>query len=567
MPPVISRELKDKIIIANGLEYQPRTSPCEAHCPAGNPIQKMHQLIPENRLEEALEYLMCRNPFAGITGRICPHPCEESCNRNHHDEGISIRALERFVSDHAKRAKVRRPIKNEPTGKSIAVIGSGPAGMSCAYFSALLGHAVTVFESSPHIGGIPRTAVPDFRLPKDVVDREIGLILETGVRVHTNTTVGKDIGLQQILTKYDACLIAVGAWKERRLDVPGGDLSSPGVSFLKGVGLGRRDVPGEEVVIVGGGGVAFDCAFTAKRLGAGSVHIVCVEDRDHMCAPPDEIRQAESEGIVIHNSSMISRIVHQGDGVTGVEFFEISSFKFDQKGKLSVESYLDEKEMLKADSVIAAIGLQPELGFLEQAFHFEVAPKGTLEVDPVTMATTVDGVFAAGDVVSGPSTVAAAVSSGRYAAMAVDRYLSGQKTIEPARIRIDEKGSIDVGGYPNGVTPHFVAFEEIWNLPYHEKKARQKTAGLPVSEPVLSFEEMNRGFAEEEAGIEAERCFHCGHCISCGICVDDCPGLILSMTDDGPEVAYPDECWHCGCCRIGCPTGAISYKFPLNMML
>ncbi len=567
MPPVFSRELKEKIIFADGLEYQPRTSPCESHCPAGNPIQKMHQLIQENRLEEALEYLMCRNPLGGITGRICPHPCEESCNRNQHDEGVSIRALERFVSDRAKRAEVHKPIKNEATGKSVAVIGSGPAGMSCAYFSALLGHTVTVFESSPHAGGMPRTAVPDFRLPKDVVDREIGQILETGVRVHTNTTVGQDIELRQILATFDACLIASGTWKERRLDVPGGDLALPGVSFLKGVGLGRRNTPGEEVVIVGGGGVAFDCAFTAKRLGTGCVHIVCVEDRDHMCAPPDEIRQAESEGILIHNSSMLSRIVHQGDEVTGVEFFEISSFKFDQKGDLSVESCPDEKKVLKADTVIAAIGVKPELGFLEKSFHFEVTPKGTLEVDPVTMATSVEGVFAAGDVVSGPSTVAAAVGSGRYAAMALDRYLKGQETIEPARIRIDEKGLMDVGKCPGGLTPHIVAFEEIWNLSYHEKRPRQKTAVLQVSEAVLSFEEIDQGFGEKEAGIEAGRCFHCGHCISCGTCVEDCPGHILSMTDDGPEVTYPDECWHCGCCRIGCPTGAILYKFPLNMML
>jgi len=369
------------------------------------------------------------------------------------------------------------------------------------------------------------------------------------------------------LTNFDACLIAAGTWKERRLDVPGGGLALPGVSFLKGVGLGRRDALGEKVVISGGGGVALDCAFTAKRIGAKSVHIVRIEDRDHMCAPSDEIRQAEAEGIVIHNASMVSRIMYQGQGVTGVEFLKISSFDFDEKGGLSVESDGHKKELLEADAVIAAIGVQPELGFLEKTLPFKVTPKGTLEVDPSTTATSVEGVFAAGDVVSGPSTVAGAVGSGRYAAIAMDRYLRGQKSIEPARIRIDEKGSIDFGECPSGVTPHIVAFEEIWNLSYHEKRPRQKTAGLQASESILSFEEMNRGFGDEEAAIEAGRCFHCGHCISCGACLEDCPGLILTMGDNGPEVAYPDECWHCGCCRIGCPTGAILYEFPLNMML
>src|SRR3972149_1923539 len=221
MPPKFSKEMMEKIIFPEGLDDQPRTSPCEANCPAGNPIQKASALIQENRIEEALEYLRSRNPMPGTTGRVCSHPCEENCNRNKYDEGLSIRALERFAGDHADLTRVVKPQRKESSGKRLAVIGTGPAGMTGAYFSALLGHDVTVFESSPTLGGIPRMGIPDFRLPKDVVDREIGQILEVGVRARTNTLVGKDLDFERILKDYDACLIAVGTGKEKGLDVPG----------------------------------------------------------------------------------------------------------------------------------------------------------------------------------------------------------------------------------------------------------------------------------------------------------------------------------------------------------
>ena len=298
MPPRFSKEIQGKVTFPDWLSYQPRTSPCEASCPAGNPIQKVNALIKENRAEEALEYLRSRNPFPGITGRVCAHPCEQSCNRNKYDEGLSIRALERFAADHADLTRIMRLQKRERTGKALAIIGSGPAGLTCAYFSALLGHDVIVFESSPNLGGLPRIGIPDFRLPKDVVDREVGQILEVGVRARPNTTVGRDIEFDKILADFDACLIAVGTWKERSLNVPGFESSLSGLSFLRQVNLGRRDRMGDRVVIMGGGGVAFDCAFTAKRLGASEVHVVCVEDKGNLCASAEDVMQAAAEGIL-----------------------------------------------------------------------------------------------------------------------------------------------------------------------------------------------------------------------------------------------------------------------------
>ncbi|MDH3882568.1 MAG: FAD-dependent oxidoreductase [Desulfobacterales bacterium] len=565
MPPKFSNELIQKIIFPEWRDDAPRTSPCEANCPAGNPIQKINALIREERVEEALTFLRSRNPFAGITGRVCAHPCEGVCSRNEHDEGLAIRALERFAADHVDAASVRQPQRAENTGKKVAIIGSGPAGMTCAYFSALLGHAVTVFESSTSLGGIPRTAIPDFWLPKDIVEREIAQILDLGVRAKTSTAVGRDIAFNKILKEYDACLIAVGASKERSLDVPGAEMIVPAISFLKGVNLGQRDSIGDRVVIVGGGGVAFDCAFTAKRLGAAEVHIVCVEGQDCMCAPPPEISKADAEGIVVHNSKMISNVLSKGGKTTGIEYYEISAFEFDEECRLSVQPVSGEKKCLEADFVISAVGGNPDLSFIGDNVKFELASNGTLKVNPQTMATSMDKVFASGDVVSGPASVAQAIGSGRYAAMAIDHYLNGSRLSEFGNVIINEEGKVVTEKTTAKFDPYVVSYDEILNVDYHEKKPRQTTTKLLAEVSVQSFEEMDKGLEKDRAMIEAERCLHCGHCTACGCCIEDCPGLILAMNSQGPQVVYPDECWHCGCCRIACPSGAVYYEFPLNM--
>ncbi|UCG08253.1 MAG: FAD-dependent oxidoreductase, partial [Desulfobacterales bacterium] len=528
MPPKFSSEIRQKIIFPNTGEDQPRTSPCEANCPAGNPIQRVHALIHENRIEEALEFLRLRNPFAGITGRVCAHPCEHVCNRNEYDQGLAIRALERFAADRADANALAKAKRKKRNGKKLAIIGSGPAGMTCAYFSALLGHDVTVYESSPVLGGIPRVAIPDFWLPKDIVDREIGNVLALGVEVHTNTTIGRDVAFEEILAEHDACLIAVGASRDRCLDIPGVEMMIPAISFLKHVNLGQRDGIGDKVVIVGGGGVAFDCALTAKRLGAAEVHIVCVEGQDCMCAPPQEIRKAETEGIMVHNSRMISRVLDLAGKTTGIEYYEISSFEFDEKCCLSVQPVSGEKKQLKADTVISAVGGEPDFSFIGNSGQLEIALNGTLKVNSQTMATSMDKVFAAGDVVSGPSTVAQAIGDGRRAAIAIDRYLSGSRFSELERVVISEAGQVVHKAMAVKMTPHVVAYDEILNIDYHEKQSRQETNKLSVEKSVHSFKEIDQGFERNAAMIEAGRCLHCGHCTSCGCCVEDCPGLILS---------------------------------------
>jgi formate dehydrogenase beta subunit len=567
MPPKFSKEIEEKTVYPERPESQPRTSPCEVNCPAGNPIQKSHSLIKEGHLEEALAYLRSRNPFPGITGRICAHPCEEECNRGRYDEKVSIRGLERFAADRADLTRVLKPKRREPTGKKLAVIGSGPAGMTCAYYSALLGHAVTIFESAPIPGGIPRTLVPDFRLPKDVVDREVGQVLELGVQIRTNTTVGKDMGFEEIIKGFDACLIATGTWKVRQSDVPGAESTLPGVEFLRQVNLGWREPIGEKVVIVGGGGVAFDCAFTAKRLGAKEVRVICVEGEGAMCATADDLIQAQAEGVQVHGSRMISRVLENGGKAIGVECFEITAFEFDERGSLKVVPVGNTTQLLSADTVISAVGVEPNLGFLEGKGPFQLTPKGTLVADPESPMTSVPGVFAAGDALSGPSTVAGAIGSGRRAAIAIDRYLNGESLLEPVKVRIQGDGCLVTEASSPQPAPHVVAYEEIMNVEFFDKKPRQKTCKPSAENSIGSFEEFDGGFGNDQAPVEAGRCLHCGHCTLCGCCVENCPGFVLSMTPEGPQPTHYDECWHCGCCRIACPGGVVSYEFPLNMLV
>jgi heterodisulfide reductase subunit A len=398
-----------------------------------------------------------------------------------------------------------------------------------------------------------------------VVDREIGQVLELGIEARTNTNVGSDIAFDEIRKDFDACLIAVGTWREKRMGIPGADLAQTGVSFLKNTNLGLIKDIGKIVVIVGGGGVAFDCAFTARRLGASDIHLFCVEGEENMCASPEDVIQAQAEGVTVHNSRIVSKIRGDHNMVKGVEFYNISSFEFDEGGGLTVQPVSGESSFLKAETVITAIGVAPDFDALADRGLFEVTPMGTLVVNSETMATSLEGVFGAGDAVLGPSTVARSIGSGRDAALCIDRYLRGSSqrdVVDQISIDADDRVVFDTNS--GEIAPHVVAFEEIMNVDSHEKKERQKT---DMGETALTFGEIDRGFGTQEALTEADRCFHCGHCTSCGYCVEDCPGFVLEMTTKGPQVAHFDECWHCGCCRISCPSGAVYYEFPLNMMV
>ncbi len=572
MPPKFSKELEHPVSYdAETPKNQPRTSPCEANCPAGHAVQRTIYLIQNNQFEEALENVRAKNPFPGVCGRACFHPCETACNRLLYDEGISVRALERAAFDLAERKLVKRPKCRAKTGKKVAIVGSGPAGMTAAYFLTLFGHEATVFEALSVPGGMPRIGIPDYRLPKDVPDREMDDIIKMGVKIRTNTRVGEDVPFKEIMKDYDACLIAAGAWKEKKLDIPGNDLATPGFDFLFQAKEGKKPHLGKRVLIIGGGGVAFDYAGTAKRLGAEEVHIACLEPRDKMVAPEEDVVQGEKEGIILHNSKAFTRIVGEKGKVTGVECRNVRSFNLDRNGKLELEIIPESDHILAADTVIFAVGEEADLGFLKGAADFKFTERGTLEVDLETFYSSVDGVFAAGDAVTGPSSIADAVGTGRKAAISMDCFLSGKELQEIESVYFDARGELTLTEFQpeakRSETSHVVRYDEIMNPDYYEKENRVEMAHLSSLESVKGFEEINKGYTAEEAVREANRCFHCGHCVKCGTCVDICPLDVLVMGENGPTVAHPKECWHCGGCRVNCPCGAVFYEFPLSMLV
>ncbi len=572
MPPKFSKELEHPVSYgAEAPKNQPRTSPCEANCPAGHAIQKTIYFIQNNQFEEALENVRAKNPFPGVCGRACFHPCETPCNRHFYDEGISVRSLERAAFDLADRKKVRRPKCRAKTGKKVAVVGSGPAGMTAAYFLTLFGHDVTVFEALPVPGGMPRIGIPDYRLPKDVPDREVGDILEMGVKIKTNTRIGEDVLFGDLMKDYDACLIAVGAWKEKKLNISGNDLATPGFDFLFQAKEGKKPHLGKKVLIIGGGGVAFDYAGTAKRLGAEEVHVVCLEPRDKMVAPEEDILQGEKEGIALHNSKTIAGIVGKKETVTGVNCMDVQSFSFNRGGHLKLETVPGSEQTLPADTVIFAVGEEPEFDFLKGVADFKFTERGTLDVNMDTFATSVEGVYAAGDAVTGPTSIADAVGTGRKAGVAIDCFLNGKDLQGVESIYFDARGELNLKEFQPGAkrsgSSHVVGYDEIMNPDYYEKQDRVEMGHLSSGEATTGFEEINKGYTREEAVREANRCFHCGHCVMCGTCVDICPLDVLAMGEHGPEVAHPKECWHCGGCRVNCPCGAVFYEFPLSMLV
>ena len=475
MPPRYSREIEQPIVMGDSLKDQFRTSPCEASCPAGNPIQKMQSLVEKGRFGEALRYLRARNPFPGVTGRVCPHFCQAKCNRDRLEGCVNTRALERAAYDHAPKGI--EPFTRAPeTGKHVAVVGGGPAGMTAAYFLSLLGHDVTVYESGPVLGGIPRYAVPDFRLPRDVVDREIGWILETGVRACVNVTVGKDISFAELRASSDAVVVATGTPKENALPIPNAECGLKAVEFLRKAALGQRPDVGRTVVIMGGGGVAFDCAFTARRLGAADVHVLCLEAEGAMRAPEEDLEQARREGVHVHNSCTMSGVRKDGDRVSGVDYFDVQECRFDEQDRLSLIPVPGGEHVLACDTVIFAVGMKTDLGFFEGEVP-ECTPRQWIVAD-AAQKTSLEGVFAAGDVASGPSSIAGAVGAGRRAAFGVHAYLTG----ENSRVYIiNEEGRIEARDrLAASQPPYVVPFEEIYGVAQYGRAEPQRHPGRAV---------------------------------------------------------------------------------------
>jgi NADPH-dependent glutamate synthase beta subunit-like oxidoreductase/NAD-dependent dihydropyrimidine dehydrogenase PreA subunit len=614
---------------------------CPVHTDSGRSVQ----LIAEGRFEDAFLIARAPNPLASVCGRVCSAPCEDACRRAWVDEAVTIRPLKRFVTEQFGAESARpdffKLLMSGPTTETeveaedpgcrrlwhvdqlsretlsgardqkVAVIGSGPAGLGCAHDLALMGYEVTVFEALPELGGMLRYGIPEYRLPRGVIDREIAAIEKLGVTFLTNTPITNDYGLTELREEgFEAFFLSVGAMRGRDLNIEGADKDGviKAVDYLLNLNRGYRVDLGERVVIIGGGSVALDAARTAVREfyqpmdeieltakavanqpamdaargalrgGAKEVHVISLESLEELPATQtvqgkDELAEALEEGIKLHPGWGPKKIVGNG-GVEGIEFVGVESV-FDDEGRFN-PSFDEERTMaLDTDSVILAIGQQPDFSFLSEDDGVELGPAGTVKIDPDTLATSAEGVFAGGDAAFGPRIAIEAVANGKHAARSIHEFLSGSPAEVALRVEI-EKIPADEYTMPE-------AYEKIIRRSAPTVSAGRRTGITEVEEVMLPDQAVN----------QAERCLSCHvdtiydphRCVLCNRCADVCPEKCLAFVPleqvDMPAVqletaldAYGHDrdkpmtvllkddtvCIRCGLCAARCPTEAMTME-------
>jgi heterodisulfide reductase subunit A len=491
--------------------------PCRAACPAGVNVQGYVALIGAGRYAEAVELIRRDLPFPAICGRVCPHPCETACGRSSADGAVAIASLKRFVADWERERRDTREASEGPAVRPtfsdrIAIVGAGPAGLTAAYQLAKKGYPVTVFEALPVAGGMMTVGIPEYRLPRDVLDYEIDEIRKLGVDIVTNTALGRNFTLDDLFERgYKAVFLALGAHKGQKLRVEGEDLPGvyDGITFLREVNLGHRPTQARalgRVAVIGGGNTAVDAARSALRLGADSVTIVYRRSRLEMPVNPWEIEEAEREGVKIHFLATPARIV--GDShVTAMECIRMELGEPDASGRRRPIPIPGSEFTLEVDTIIAAIGQLPATDTIA---GLELTRWGTVVADADTCETANPAIFAGGDAATGPTTVIEAVAAGNRAAESIDRYLKGQDLREGRVFKIPNEHIVqrDIG-------------EEISYF------ARAEMPMLPIEARQGNFMEVELGFSEDQARQEAERCLACATCSECMECVKACsPGAI-----------------------------------------
>ncbi len=621
------------------LDYWRENIPCQSACPVNTDARGYVRAIAAGQFEEA--YLIARgpNPLASICGRVCAAPCEMACRRGAIDAPISIRALKRFVTSHygaeatppeklhaylrdriaerqcEGREELRHVLGVESHGpdtdarlEKVAIVGAGPAGLACAHDLALFGFESVIYELEDRAAGMLYVGVPEYRLPRNLIEAEVASIEAMGVEIKCNTTVGEDITLDELHKHHAAVVLSVGAKKSRELPIPGvegpGVLS--GIDFLRDVALGRSVTLGERIVVIGGGSVSYDVARSAWRTSGpmgmemvapeqtavhvayedvssvaalqsddSVVHLCCLESRAEMLADPMDIREGEEEGIIRHNSVGPQEVLRDADGkVTGVRFATVTSL-FDADGRFSPTFDMDDTKVIECDTVLIAIGQVCDLGFLEESHGVELDARHYPKYDPETLMTTAEGIFVAGDLQTGPRLIIDAVESGKKAARGVLSYVTGR-------------------------IPRFDATELHFDIAdYGREKGYEVIPrhGVPTIAPEQRKDMtrvVERGYEEMDALHEASRCLDCGvntifngeRCVLCGGCADVCPELCLKLVgldqvdrgDENPRklienalvgmepedaaMIIKDEtrCIRCGLCAERCPADAITME-------
>jgi len=633
MPHAYAVELPD-------VNYFARQVLCREGCPVRTDSGGYVQAIAEGRYEDA--YIIARepNPFASICGRVCAAPCEAKCRRGALDESISIRALKRFVcekfgveSDHFDLDRVYPGLRDPSrerigNGRKVAVVGAGPAGLSCAHELALLGFSATVFEAQQVAGGMLVLGVPEYRLPREIIRAEIEAIKSLGVTIVRNTRLGVDFTLADLKEQgFEAVFLGIGAHKSRELAIEGVQFDGVlrAIDFLLNVNLGYRVTLGQKVVVIGGGNVAFDVARSvlrqserlaemneeqlraalhkvasaldelttidseppdqvrlaldvareAVRKGVPDVHMYCLESLDEIPAAREEIEEAEKEGIHLHMRYGPKRVLGQDGKVSGIELIKASRV-FDENHRFNPQFIEGSEEIVECDTVVLAIGQSAELSWIQPEDDLKVTPRGTLQTDPATLATSRPDIFAGGDVAFGPRIIITAVAEGKRAARSITKYLTGSVPPEPRQARVT---IFDTNRYRM--------------IPDYEKLTRKSPPTISL-ERRIGIAEVEKAYPESEALVQADRCLKChvspvfngDECILCGGCADVCPEYCLRLVDaadlagsvdlfgafrarygrepergeQGAIIKDETRCIRCGLCAARCPTGAITME-------
>jgi len=512
------------------------TSPCKTECPAHIAVQGYIKLASQRRYKEALELIKKENPFPAVCGRICPRKCESACTRGEIDDPIAIDEIKKFIAEQDLNAEHRfiPKIKNN-YNKKIAVVGSGPAGLSCAYYLAVEGYKVTVFEKERVLGGMLTLGIPSFRLEKNVVEAEINILKELGVEFKTGIEVGKDLRLQDLREEgYEAFYIAIGAQAGRKLGIEGEEAEGviSGIDFLRKVNLGEKLELNEDVVVIGGGNVAIDVARTAVRAGGKKISIYCLEKPEEMPALEEEIEESLSEGIMINNSWGPKRIITEDGKVKGIEFKKCLSV-FDENNKFNPKYDEEETITVKADTIILSVGQAIDWGGLLEGSKIELNPNNTVKADSFTYQTEEKDVFVGGDVFTGPKFAIDAIAAGKEGAISIHRFVHpGQSLVigrDRRKYKAFDKENVLLEGYDN--------------IP------RQRTNHVDGKKARESFKDLRLTFTEEQLKKETERCLSCGAtvvdeflCVGCGACTTRCKFDAISLVRkyDAEGVAFED---------------------------
>jgi NADH-quinone oxidoreductase subunit F len=474
-------------------------SACQHACPAGIDVPNYVAAIASGNYEAAVEIIRERNPFPAVCGRVCINPCEYKCRRGELDEPVAIRTLKRFASDYYydKYGSDRQPFPVTQSEK-VAIVGAGPAGLTCAYFLAKLGYETKVFEAQPVGGGMLNIALPEFRLPRDVIDMEIKWIENSGVKIEYNSPIDANHTLNDLKKEgFGAVFISAGAQASKRIGIPGEEEGLEGLyyglNFLRDVRLGHETGLSGKTVVIGGGNVAMDVARTALRAGSDDVQVFCLESYDEMPAWDKDIKETQEEGAIINPQWSPEQIFEENGKIRGISFSKCLAV-FDQEGNFRPECDISDTQYIEADNIIISIGQAPDTSFLPEDSQLERALWGSLAVDENTLSTNVPGVFAGGDFTTGPTFVIRAIASGRRAALAIHKYLSGDQT---PIFMPDEK------------TP---LAQETGLALESETTEDQPRVAIEMENPgerVRDFREVEKGFTAEQAHFEARRCLRC----------------------------------------------------------